>query len=203
MKLYIGLHGPAGSGKSTAAAVLQEMGLEAINLADPMKRFVQEIFQPPDETLWGDSQHRSRPVRELGFASARQALQLLGTEWARSFDPDVWVRYLLRTTKENEGKRYSPKAGFFGEKPAQDLEGFVVGDVRFRNEAILLRMNGYCILRILRGDIRKTEDWRRHPSEDGLPAELCDATIVNDKSIDEFRQSVRDFVSEQMKWRSR
>lgn len=60
MKL-IGITGKAGSGKDTAAhAIATEYGLAQIALADPMKRFVRNVFDFSEEQLWGPSEERNR-----------------------------------------------------------------------------------------------------------------------------------------------
>jgi hypothetical protein len=48
------LTGPAGSGKDTVASFLvKNHGAVAIAQADPMKRLAMQLFEFPEETLWG------------------------------------------------------------------------------------------------------------------------------------------------------
>ena len=217
MKLYVAVHGAAESGKSTACEVISQMGLININLADPLKRFAQEVFQLPSENVWGPSAARSVPLQQLGGKAVRHALQQLGTEWGRSYDPNVWVRYLLdaadryeRAEKSFRPLRYSPETGMVptylfsvGTHPPtrgkeKELGGFVVGDVRFPNEAHILRQNGYVILEITRPRAGAEEEWRKHSSENGLPPDLIDETIHNDGTLEEFKEKVRQFVGRQI-----
>ncbi|MFH0901694.1 MAG: hypothetical protein V2A73_13785 [Pseudomonadota bacterium] len=59
MKL-IGITGPAGSGKSTAASILEKKhGFAAVALADPMKRALRDWYGWSEETLWGPSSFRN------------------------------------------------------------------------------------------------------------------------------------------------
>lgn len=61
--------GVAGSGKSTAAALLvklaKERGLtaETVSFAAPLKAFCSKVFRFPDDDLYGPSERRSRPLR--------------------------------------------------------------------------------------------------------------------------------------------
>jgi len=52
----------AGAGKDTVAnQLVSKHGFVKIGLADPMKRFVQEVFQFTDEQVWGESDLRNAP----------------------------------------------------------------------------------------------------------------------------------------------
>lgn len=53
--------GQAGSGKDTLAGFMAEHGGVCISQADPMKRFVKEIFGFSDQQLWGPSEARNAP----------------------------------------------------------------------------------------------------------------------------------------------
>lgn len=60
--MIIGLSGLAGSGKDAAADVLiNEFNFARIALADPMKRFLSELFQFTDVQLYGPSEERNKP----------------------------------------------------------------------------------------------------------------------------------------------
>lgn len=204
--LKYGLHGHAHSGKSTVAALLAQRGFTEIGFADPMKRFVGEIFGVEERLLWGPSELRNRPSPELGYATPRKALQLLGTEWARSFHPDAWINYLLRTAdKIEEIQRtgwsvpvYNPKTGLSvapGHGPI--VRGVVVSDVRFQNEADLLRAAGYRILHMQRdAPPRQAESWQSHASEAGIPVEEGDLVLDNNGTLEELEERVQALVKE-------
>lgn len=58
--MIIGISGPAGSGKSTVAGMLEaNHGFASVALADPMKRFCAEVFRFTYEQLWGPSEARN------------------------------------------------------------------------------------------------------------------------------------------------
>lgn len=59
----VGIVGPAGAGKDTAASYLvRTHGFTSIALADPIKRLLQSLFCFSDEALWGDSHKRVESV---------------------------------------------------------------------------------------------------------------------------------------------
>lgn len=112
----IALTGKAGSGKSTIADILvAQHGFVAVSLADPMKRFLREIFDFSTDQLWGSSELRNAPDARYpakvekfmgeevahwdrpNHLTPRHALQKLGTEWGRAMFEDVWIDYALRT----------------------------------------------------------------------------------------------------------
>lgn len=125
--MILGICGAAGSGKDAAAEVLLRYGgWVRIGLADPMKRFCQEVFGFSHEQVWGPSEARNAPDprylrRRTGedgnrithfdnhgkavvepipvtdeYLTTRHALQQLGTQWGRACYRDVWVRYAMR-----------------------------------------------------------------------------------------------------------
>jgi hypothetical protein len=58
--MIIGLCGPAGSGKDTAADFLvKNHGFAKVAFADPLKRICKDVFAFTDEQLWGPSEKRN------------------------------------------------------------------------------------------------------------------------------------------------
>lgn len=51
-----------GSGKSTVAnTLIEKFGFVQVGLADPMRRFCQEVYQFSDNQIWGPSEYRNAP----------------------------------------------------------------------------------------------------------------------------------------------
>jgi hypothetical protein len=143
--------GEAHSGKSEASKHLRKkFKLIEIALADPMKRFLAELYGFTEEQLWGPSEMRNMPdprfprvvdsfdegdafeadrfgIQDPGKVeclSAREALQTMG-EAMRSCWSDTWVRKLFETMKELErgAVGYLPPIGLFGDgHPAMGLK---------------------------------------------------------------------------------
>lgn len=192
--MIVAFSGKRGVGKDTAADVLcRELGFERIGLADPMKRFVGEVFDFTYEQLWGPSARREAIDPRWG-KTPRELLQTLGTEWGRNMGhPDVWVRHLVRKANQilDAGRK----------------RGIVVTDVRFENELRVLAGAGAHVIRILRPQTRPEASdgataaaWSiasQHASEvalDGLPTTAFDAVIHNVSSLADFEAQVRVLV---------
>lgn len=124
--MIVGIMGKAGSGKDTAADMLVErFQFVRVALADPLKRFCEEVFEFTPLQLWGPSEQRNAPdsryprtdllpagpptaIGNTGFTrqplqrvtadnlSPRYALQTLGTEWGRHCYENVWADYAMR-----------------------------------------------------------------------------------------------------------
>jgi hypothetical protein len=59
----IGIGGPAGSGKDTAASwIANNYGAITVAQADPLKRFAKDVFGFSEEQLWGPSELRNQAV---------------------------------------------------------------------------------------------------------------------------------------------
>lgn len=80
MPLRVALIGPAGSGKTTHARLLQKAHQgDVLSFATPLKKVCRELFGE----LMEDE------------AFARRAYQMLGTDTVRKLDMNTWVRLLL------------------------------------------------------------------------------------------------------------
>lgn len=104
-----------------------------------------------------------RARREM--VTAREALQTLGTECGRAFEPDIWVRYLFeRIVPHLEDFEYNALLGLlpratrpptfipreFGVDLTADITGVVVSDVRFKNEVEGILARGGRVYRLNR-----------------------------------------------------
>lgn len=220
MKL-IGVCGMAGSGKDTFADFLvRDHGWVKIALADPLKRFCQEVFDFSDEQLWGPSEKRNAPDRryviskgyeevvkrfeatgdleraasyaEQAYLTPRYALQQLGTEWGRRCYPDVWVKLALRNARDLLRPVDDSGLNGFG-----NIQGVVISDVRFKNEVAAIQDAGGTVVRLLRGAPLPGEAGR-HQSEtevQEIPDSLFDHVIDNREfTLEELRQAAGRLV---------
>ncbi len=122
MTIIIGLLGPAGAGKSSAAAYLERMyDAKRYSLASPLKEIAKKTLSFSDEQLYGTQEQKEAEDPRYGF-SARWFLQRLGTEGCRDvLGANVWVSACL-----DKIKRDHPHLA-------------VIEDVRFRNEVDAIR----------------------------------------------------------------
>jgi hypothetical protein len=182
MITIIGITGQAHAGKDAVADILvRRRRFCKVALADPMKRFLSEVFGFSDEQLWGHE--KEVPDARWGGLTPRRALQTLGTEWGRSAYGDVWVEYLLKVAKtvleENVG--YSPQNGIEWHS-SPGYRGVIVSDVRFSNEADAIHRAGGKILRVERPGAGLKGKAANHVSEMGIL--YSDETIQNDGTLE-------------------
>lgn len=171
--LLIGLTGRARSGKSTAAEhLVGTYLLEHYAFADPLRDGLMAIFNLDPTDFEGD--RKEQPLAWLD-RSPRQLMQSMGTEWARNtVHPDVWVKL------GEQNLDYMNKA-------LGAVLGFVISDVRFENEAELIRRRGGTVIHISRSDAKAVTP---HISEAGIAVRQDDLILRNNSTVDEFLRSL-------------
>lgn len=171
--LLIGLTGRARSGKTTAAEYLVGTYLlEHYAFADPLRDGLMAIFNLDPTDFEGD--RKEQPLAWLE-RSPRQLMQSMGTEWARNtVHPDIWVKLAAQNLD------YMTNA-------LGAVLGFVVSDVRFENEAHLIRRRGGTVIHIARNDAQAVNP---HISEAGVGVRKDDLILRNNGTIDEFLRSL-------------
>lgn len=182
MMKIIGLTGQKRSGKDTVAGLIdmhttrpwQKMALRE-SFAGPIRRAVADILG------WSMAQleeHKELPLARLDNVTPRHMMQTLGTEWGRQMIlPDLWIRVLETKLEE------AINSGLYGVA--------VITDVRFPNEAKMIKSMDGIILRVVRPGLESADT---HSSETPLPDDLVDATIVNDATIPELSAKVGEFM---------
>jgi len=142
--MIIGICGLIGSGKGTVADFLVEQrGFTKISFADRLKDGVASVFNWDREMLEGNTDE-SRAWREkvdpywsteTGHPiTPRLVLQLFGTDCMRNgFFDGIWVSLVKKQLLENPDSN------------------FVIPDVRFENEANMIRSIGGKLWRVKRG----------------------------------------------------
>jgi hypothetical protein len=163
----VGLVGTKGSGKTTAAKYLVSAhGYERVPFAAPLKRMLRAIGLG-DAELDGD--RKEEPCDLLMGVTPRHAMQMLGTEFGRNaIHPEIWL-HLWKAA----AARHSL---------------VVVDDVRFANEAAVIREMGGRLIRIergpaadllMRGGLARSVGMDTHSSETELASIDCDTTVYN------------------------
>lgn len=139
--MIIGLTGFVGSGKTTAAKILQrDYNFKELSFSFPLKKAICEIFDWSIEDMLGVT-NESRSFREtkdefwsekLGFeVTPRKMMTLLGTDIFRNnFDENLWIYSLEKQLNK---------------KPNAD---YVISDCRFENEIALLKNKGAFIVNV-------------------------------------------------------
>ena len=167
----IGLYSPApASGKTTVANLL--INHRRVSFAAPLKFTVYNLLHE----LGVASVHyayvdKEAIIPELGV-SARHMLQTLGTEWGRAcIHPDFWVMIARAETQ----------------RILADGGCAVIDDVRFPNEAAMIRELGGELWRIDRPGVSYDGS---HGSEGGLEDITPDRVIVNDGTITQLLEKM-------------
>lgn len=157
-KLLIAICGPLGSGKSTAAKYLEtRRGFTRTRFAAKLKAMLHALGLDERHT---DGDLKEVPSVLLGGKTPRHAMQTLGTEWGRDLiASDLWTR------------------AWHASLDPEDL--IVVDDLRFANEANLVRELGGYIVRVDRPALDCGETSRAHASENG---DLGPADYILDNS---------------------
>ena len=169
--MLIGLAARARCGKDTVANYLgMSAGIARYAFAYPLKRGVQEMFGLTDEQTWNDDL-KEVVIPEYGM-SPRQLFQLAGTEFGRDMvAQDVWVR---RAKVEIEKRRREAV------QPNSIVNGMVITDIRFENEAALIREQGGAVWHIERPGAPQVN---AHSSEAGAAKHPDDIVLLNNGTI--------------------
>lgn len=168
----IGLTGMARSGKDTAALYLRdEKKFKTYAFAEPIKEACKVMFN------WTDD-HVNGALKELidhhYGVSPRYAMQTLGTEWGReTMNPNIWLKRAQCEIDDNEL--------------------LVITDIRFNNEARLIRNNGGIVINVIRDD---RPDVKAHSSENGVHLNLINHNVLNNGTIEELHDKIRLIVCE-------
>lgn len=134
--ILIGVTGKKFHGKTSVVRhLVEKYGFYSINFSDKLKSTVSELWDIPRHTL------ESPKLKEVldkryGF-SPREIMQLFGTEVARQITPKIWIYQV-----ERELKRWKD----------ENSVRIVIGDVRFINEASMIKSLGGTIFKVLRED---------------------------------------------------
>ncbi len=170
----VGLTGRIGSGKTAAAQILGRHGFRRLAFADPLKRMLQVLLSAGHPTVLPLPDKDSKPAM-LGGKTVRQALQSLGTEWGRGMvSKDLWTdcaRQAIAINVDNDGC-------------------VVIDDVRFDNEAQMIRDAGGVIIEISRSGVPVDT----HSSENGVYPDLIDKVILNDGTLLELSDQLDSII---------
>ena len=167
----IGITGRARSGKDTLAGAILSLGErgERMSFAAPIREFVSAITCIPLADIV-DGPLKEQPLPEFGGRSARQMMQTLGTEWGRELiHRDLWITVAR--------KRLLSLSAL----PEADAPSVVVfSDVRFENEATMIRELGGTVVHLHRVDATPVHG---HASEAGIDQHPEDLSVYNEGSI--------------------
>ena len=176
----IGLAGKAGTGKDTIGGLISSLpGWHRLSFADPLRKMLVAGGFVTDEQL-GDRKLKETP-HPLHGASPRRLMQTLGTEWGRNMiHPCVWARLL-----DERLERLADSGA----------QGVVVTDVRFEDEAALIRDAGGRVVHVQRPDALRPAN-AEHVSEKGIRKRYGDITLFNDGKLEDLPKKLTVLIFE-------
>jgi hypothetical protein len=178
--MLIGITGKKGSGKSTVAKrLILKHRFRALPLAKPLKDMLRILGLSQVEL---EGELKELPCALLGGRSPRHAMQTLGTEWGRKLIHDelwliAWARNYYNIASQTAIVLDTPAPGIVA--PHYRSPSVVVPDVRFDNEAELIRAKGGKIIEISRPGC----EGDAHSSEAGVSTHLINYHICNNRTI--------------------
>jgi len=184
----IALVGQAGSGKDTAASLIEEelnkhhqFGLKSASFAfaDPIKEIIKLMFpKVKRKHLYGPSKFRSTIIEgaidaEGNPLTIRRALLDIGTKVGRGYDNNCWVNNMKDRIDDAIKKK---------------CHAVLITDCRFTEESIWLKDNGFLLVNIMREDGPKID----HISEtDQKNITGYDFVIDNRGALDDLKRIVK------------
>ena len=163
----IALTGAAGSGKSTVAKHLSNKRIPFVRtkFSGTLKKMLMQI---PNVTIdMTEGELKEEPQELFGGKTPREVMQTLGTEWGRD---SVYSKIWLDSW----------------ERSINNLTYIVVEDLRYLNEAELVKRRGGQIWRIKRPDYK----CNGHISETEMKGIDPDLTIRNNGSVEELHAMI-------------
>lgn len=170
--MLIGISGLASSGKDTTADhLVDQHGFQKLSFAGPIKDGIKAIFGLDSRHTDGDL--KETVIEEYGV-SCRHMMQTLGTEWGRALiRNDVWM--IRMQSRLDEIYYLNP------------LARVAISDVRFENEAGLIRMLGGNVLHLQRDERPGVE---HHISEAGVVCLDRDLSLSNNGTKEELHSKI-------------
>lgn len=184
MNKLIGIYSPATqSGKSFAANVLAQHGFASMSFAEPIKRmgveFLMSFGYEKDQAVRFVFVDKEKFIPEIN-CTPRHMLQTLGTDWGRRcIDERIWLTSMqARIVKNLRGITI----------------GVVIDDVRFENEAKMIKDMGGEMWKIIRPSIVNKST---HVSEGQLDNwDGFDRIIENSGTIQQFRDQLNEVIAQ-------
>lgn len=187
--MIIGISGKAGSGKDTAAKMLEVLyanpdisyedfankryknfaDIQVVHFADTLKETAQVLFRI-GEWETNTQEGKKTTINWIG-KTVRELLQGIGQGLRDAIDPNLWVKILFANT--------------------EDWSNYIIADVRYPNEIKAIKERNGILLRI----DRKGAGAGNHSSEIALDDyKEWDVHIKNNGSIEDLFEAMRIFI---------
>jgi len=174
--MLIGITGRAGAGKNVVGTILNEHHQFTVSaFATPIK-LVVAFMLGVDVSQWEDREWKEATL-PVWNRSPRELAQTLGTEWGRrQVHENIWIDLALHVI-------------------AADKRACIT-DIRFRNEADIIRAMGGHIVHVHRADSTATTPHDSHSSEQGIGnPNTQDFHVNNFGTIDDLAAQLEQVVN--------
>jgi hypothetical protein len=169
-QILIGLAGPAGCGKTTAAEVIAyRHGFWRLSFADPLRAAVRDLI--PGGDCWHVTAGKDCPVLhtmpEHGPLTPRDLMRAIGAH-VNHVSPGAYIAFA--SARVQELLRHG--------------QSVVIDDVRMPDEAAWVREQGGWVVHVQRPGVSYT---KAHPTECGPGYEPCDLWLANPQGLAELQ----------------
>ena len=216
--MIIGINGKIGAGKDTVGTIIQGLILTnknqffeikkfggklkqiaSILTGIPVKKFEDQEFKTNLlDVQWGTVKdiplNSIPPFADMQFnvmMTVREFLQKLGTEAMRDgLHKNVWVNALFADYKEYRRKVED-------EEYVKEYPNWIITDLRFPNELDSVEKRDGITIRVTRSHEKNKNTAKLHPSETALDKAVFDYEILNDGTMEELVQKVREILIEE------
>ena len=187
--MIIGISGKAGSGKDTAAKMLEVLyanpdisyedfankryknftDIQIVHFADSLKETTQVLFRI-GEWETNTQEGKKTTINWIG-KTVRELLQGIGQGLRDAIDPNLWVKILFANT--------------------EGWSNYIIADVRYPNEVYAIKKRNGVLIRI----DRKGAGAGNHSSETALDNyKEWDVHIENNGSIEDLFETIKIFI---------
>lgn len=167
----VGFAGAKQVGKTTSAKALKQFDYRTYSFADPIRKLCRAL----GITKKYYSTDKDAPIPHLGKKTARYIMQTIGTDWGRAMVSEtIWLDMMERRLVDAWNNKFL----------------ICIDDVRFNNEARLIRDNGGVVIKIIRGGTQSDT----HISEAGVDDDLIDVNIENTGSVTELYETLGEYI---------
>ena len=171
----IGVTGRKRHGKDTIADFLVTHGFVKRAFADPLKEGLRHIFKYNSEQLYGSKKKTYNP---RWGETPRKSMQTVGTDMFRKiYGDDFWIKRLKLDLVEVTDKKQS----------------IVISDVRFPNEADMIKSMGGTIIKVVRV-VKIESSESEHISESSIDLIKADHVVKNNGTIADLEKRINRIV---------
>ena len=209
--MLIGITGKAGAGKDTVGAILKDkLNMDTYAFARPLKNTINTLFSWDDRHAYGILKEEVVYTRVVHLS---EIALILNTTFSNFVEEDsklhmqmnffeVFRPYLVFDNLGYAQWKISPRKAYqlFGTDFARKLikdtiwldmapkQNVIITDVRFDNEANMVKDNGGILIQVLRNTKEIKEN--NHTSEMGVKDYLVDVIVDNDSTKKKLKEKI-------------